>query len=115
MVQISFVPNLNSLNSKVFFCSKQRLSNAVQHAFKDLSITEVESDQPYIIAGERGWKLLSPSQRVEVGIIPQDEGFQLTVHVESKVPALNFAVSDYLEEEMLSIIKEKVQSTQSAM
>jgi hypothetical protein len=92
----------------VFFCSKQRLSNAVQHSFKSLDIREVESDQPHIIAGERGWKLLSPSQRVEVGIISQEEGFQLTVHVESKVPALNFAVSDYLEEELLYRIKEKV-------
>ncbi len=96
------------MNSKVFFCSKQRLSNAVQHSFKSLGIHEVASDQPHIVAGERGWKLLSPSQKVEVGIIPQDEGFQLTVHVESKVPALNFAVSDYLEEELLYRIKEKV-------
>jgi len=96
------------VNSKVFFCSKQRLSNAVQHSFKSLGIHEVASDQPHIVAGERGWKLLSPSQKVEVGIIPQDEGFQLTVHVESKVPALNFAVSDYLEEELLYRIKEKV-------
>ncbi len=62
------------------------------------------------MAGERGWKFLSPSQRVEVGIIPQDEGFQLTVHVESKIPALNFAVSDYLEEELIFRIKERVSS-----
>jgi hypothetical protein len=89
--------------------------NAVQHAFKSMGIQEVESDQPHIVAGERGWKLLSPSQRVEVGIIAQEEGFQLTVHAESKVPALNFAVSDYLEEELLTLIKEKVQSIQSAM
>lgn len=89
--------------------------NAVLYAFKSLDIREVESDQPHIVAGERGWKLLSPAQRVEVGVIAQDEGFQLTVHVESKVPALNFAVSDYLEEELLGLIKERVQSFQSAM
>ena len=71
----------------------------------------MKSEQPHIVAGERGWKLLSPSQRVEVGIIPQDEGFQLTVHVESKMPALNFAVSDYLEEELLYRINEKVTSS----
>jgi hypothetical protein len=57
---------------------------------------------------ERGWSFLSPPTGVEITIFPEDKRVEVAVSVESKLKMLDFGRSEYLEEEILYRLRERI-------
>jgi hypothetical protein len=60
------------------------------------------------ILAERGWSFLSPPTDVEVTFFSEEKRVEVAVNVESKVKILDFGRSEYLEEEFLYRMKERI-------
>ena len=60
------------------------------------------------ILAERGWGFLSPPTGVEITVFSEEKRVEVAVSVESKVKMLDFGRSEYLEEEILYRIKERI-------
>jgi hypothetical protein len=97
------------MTSKVFYCSKQRALHLAQEVLREMKLndTKLNSSGNTLIA-ERGWSFLSPPTGVEVTIFTEDRRVEVAVNVESKVKMLDFGRSEYLEEEILHRIKERI-------
>jgi hypothetical protein len=60
------------------------------------------------IQAQRGWSFLNPPTGVEVTIFSDEKRVEVAVNVESKVKLLDFGRSEYLEEEILYRLKERM-------
>ncbi len=60
------------------------------------------------ILAQRGWSFLSPPRGIEVTIFTEEKRVEVAVNVESKVKMLDFGRSEYLEEEILYRLKERI-------
>jgi hypothetical protein len=60
------------------------------------------------ILAERGWSFLSPPTGVEITVFSEEKRVEVAVSVESKVKMLDFGRSEYLEEEILYRLKERI-------
>ena len=60
------------------------------------------------ILAQRGWSFLSPPTGIEVTIFTEEKRVEVAVNVESKVKMLDFGRSEYLEEEILYRLKERI-------
>lgn len=97
------------MTSKVFYCSKQRAMHLAQEVLREMKLRDakVNSAGNSIIA-ERGWGFLSPPTGVEVTVFSEEKRVEVAVNVESKVKMLDFGRSEYLEEEFLYRLKERI-------
>ena len=97
------------MTSKVFYCSKQRALHLAQEVLREMKLVETKMNSSgNTLFAERGWSFLSPPTRVEVTIFTEDRRVEVAVNVESKVKMLDFGRSEYLEEEILYRIKERI-------
>lgn len=97
------------MTSKVFYCSKQRAFHLAQEVLRELNLRDTKnnsSSNP--IVAERGWKFLSPPVGIEVTVFSDEGRVEVAVNVESKVKMLDFGRSEYLEEEILYRLKERI-------
>lgn len=60
------------------------------------------------ILAQRGWSFLRPPTGIEVTIFTEEKRVEVAVNVESKVKMLDFGRSEYLEEEILYRLKERI-------
>jgi hypothetical protein len=97
------------MTSKVFYCSKQRAMHLAQEVLRELKLNDakVNSSGNSILA-QKGWRFLSPPSGIEVIIYPEDKRVEVAVNVESKVKMLDFGRSEYLEEEILYRLRERI-------
>ncbi|MFM2201874.1 MAG: hypothetical protein RL040_1074 [Bacteroidota bacterium] len=97
------------MTSKVFYCSKQRAMHLAQEVLRELKLNDAQVNSTgNSIQVERGWSFLSPPTGVEITIFPEDKRVEVAVSVESKVKMLDFGRSEYLEEEILYRLKERM-------
>ena len=81
----------------------------VQDVLKEMKLIETKPNSSgNTLFAERGWSFLSPPTGVEVTIFTEDRRVEVAVNVESKVKMLDFGRSEYLEEEILYRIKERI-------
>jgi len=97
------------MTSKVFYCSKQRAMHLAQEVLREMKLRQssVNNAQSMIVA-QRGWSFLSPPQDVEITIFSEERRVEVAVNIESKVKMLDFGGSEYLEEEFLYRLKERM-------
>jgi hypothetical protein len=60
------------------------------------------------IQARRSWNFLSPPREVEITVFADDNRVEVAVNVESQIKALDFGTSEYLEEEFLHRMKERL-------
>jgi len=60
------------------------------------------------IQARRNWSFLSPPRDVEITVFADDNRVEVAVNVESQIKALDFGTSEYLEEEFLYRMKERL-------
>jgi len=97
------------MTSKVFYCSKQRALHLAQEVLREMKLIETKQNgSGSTLWAERGWSFLSPPTGVEVTIFTEDKRVEIAVNVESKLKMLDFGRSEYLEEEILYRINERI-------
>jgi hypothetical protein len=97
------------MTSKVFYCSKQRALHLAQEVLRELKLPDakVNSSGSSIVAA-RGWSFLSPPTDVEITLFTEDKRVEVAVSVDTKVKMLDFGRSEYLEEEILHRLRERI-------
>ena len=97
------------MTSKVFYCSKQRALHLAQEVLREMKLcdSKVSAAGSSIVAA-RGWSFLAPPTDVEVTIFSEDKRVEVAVNVETKVKMLDFGRSEYLEEEILLRLRERI-------
>jgi hypothetical protein len=97
------------MTSKVFYCSKQRALHLAQEVLREMKLDDSKliSDNNSIMV-QRGWNFLSPPTGIEITIFSEEKRVEVAVNVESKIKMLDFGRSDYLEEEILYRLKERI-------
>ena len=97
------------MTSKVFYCSKQRAIHLTQEVLRELKVNDAKVNSAgNAIVAEKGWSFLRPPTGVEVTIFSDEKRVEIAVSVESKVKMLDFGRSEYLEEEILYRLKERI-------
>jgi len=97
------------MTSKVFYCSKQRAWHHAQEVLKELKLNDATlNSSGNSILAERGWVFFSPPTEVEVTFYAEEKRVEVAVNAESKVKMFDFGRSEYLEEEILYRIKERI-------
>jgi hypothetical protein len=97
------------MTSKVFYCSKQRAMHLAQEVLLELKLNDAKVNSAgNSILVERGWGFLSPPTGVEITVFSDEKRVEVAVNVESKVKMLDFGRSEYLEEEILYRLKERI-------
>jgi hypothetical protein len=97
------------MNSKFFGCSKQRAMHVAQQVMRDMKcrITDLEKPESRIYA-ERSWRFLSTPQKVEVTVFTHNERIEIVTNVHARFPFLDFGSSEWLEEELLDRVADKL-------
>ena len=97
------------MTSKIFYCSNQRALHLAQEVLRDLKLrqTKVNRTDNSILAVS-GWNFISSPSDVEVTIFSDDKRVEVAVNAEPKVKMLDFGRSEYLEEEILYRIRERI-------
>jgi hypothetical protein len=97
------------MTSKVFYCSKQRALHLAQEVLRELKLKDAKvNSSGNTILAQKGWSFMSPPSGIEVIIYPEDKRVEVAVNVESKVKMLDFGRSEYLEEEILYRLRERI-------
>lgn len=97
------------MTSKVFYCSKQRAMHLAQEVLREMKLQDAKvNNNGNTILAQRGWSFLSPPTGIEVTIFTEEKRVEVAVNVESKVKMLDFGRSEYLEEEILYRLKERI-------
>ena len=97
------------MTSKVFYCSKQRALHLAQEVLRELKLNDAKvSSAGNSIVAEKGWSFLRPPTGVDVTIFSDEKRVEIAVSVESKVKMLDFGRSEYLEEEILYRLRERI-------
>jgi hypothetical protein len=97
------------MTSKVFYCSKQRAMHLAQEVLRELKLNDARvKSAGNSIEAEKGWGFMSPPSGIEVIIFTEEKRVEVAVNVESKMKMLDFGRSEYLEEEILYRLKERI-------
>jgi hypothetical protein len=97
------------MTSKIFFSSKQKVLRHANEVLSEMRLGHVkfDVDQNRIIA-TRKWNLLNPKKEIEILLYSDDQKVEVAVNVESRVKILDFGSNEYMEEEILIRLKEKL-------
>jgi hypothetical protein len=97
------------MTSKIFFSSKQKVLLHANEVLSDMRIghVQLDRDQNRIVASQK-WHLFNPSKEVEILLYSDEQRVEVAVNVESNMKMLDFGSSEYLEEEILLRIREKL-------
>jgi hypothetical protein len=97
------------MTSKVFYCSKQRAMHLAQEVLREMKLRQSSvNNQQSLIQATRGWNFLSPPHEVEVKIFAEEKRVEVAVNIEAKLKLLDFGSSEYLEEEFLYRMRERL-------
>lgn len=97
------------MTSKIFRCSRQRAMHIAQEVLKDMNLRKGEVDvQNARIQAYRKWGFLRPSKEVEITMYADDARVEVAVNIEPSIKVLDFGTSQYLEEEFLHRLKERI-------
>lgn len=97
------------MTSKVFNCSRQRAMHLAQEVLREMKLRNAKVNHDgNSISVARGWSFFSPPSEVEVTVFSEDKRVEVAVNVESKVKMLDFGRSEYLEEEILYRLRERM-------
>lgn len=97
------------MTSKVFNCSKQRALHLAQEVLRELKLNDAKvNSSGNTILAQKGWSFMSPPSGIEVIIYSEDKRVEVAVNVDSKVKMLDFGRSEYLEEEILYRLRERI-------
>lgn len=97
------------MTSKVFRCSRQRAMHIAQEVLKDMNLRKGDVDvQNARIQAYRNWGFLRPANEVEITMYSDDSKVEVAVNIEPSIKALDFGTSQYLEEEFLYRLKERI-------
>jgi hypothetical protein len=97
------------MTSKIFFSSKQKVLRHASDVLKDMNLGHVrlDNDQNRLVASKK-WNLLQPSKEIEILLYSDEQRVEVAVNVESGLKMLDFGTSEYMEEEILLRIREKL-------
>ena len=97
------------MTSKIFFSSKHKVLRHANEVLSEMRLGHVkfDPDQNRIIA-TRKWNLLNPKKEIEILLYSDDQKVEVAVNVESRVKMLDFGSNEYMEEEILIRLKEKL-------
>lgn len=97
------------MTSKVFYCSKQRAMHLAHEVLREMKLRQSSiSANQSVIHAERGWNFLSPPHEMEIQIFSEDRRVEVAVSVEPRHKMLDFGTSEYLEEEFLYRLRERI-------
>lgn len=97
------------MTSKIFRCSRQRAMHLAQEVLKEMKLSKSEVDsQNARIQAHCGWGFMRPAKDVEITMYADDARVEIAVNVESKIKALDFGTSQYLEEEILLRLRDRL-------
>lgn len=97
------------MTSRIFFSSKQRVLRHASEVLNDLKIghVQLDKDQNRIVATKK-WSLLNRNKEVEILLYSDENRVEVAVNVEAWAKILDFGAAEYLEEEILLRLKEKI-------
>lgn len=97
------------MTSKVFFCSKQRAMHLAQEVLREMKLRKknVDSSTSTIVA-HRKWNFLTQSREMEIQVFADENKVEVAVNVYPQIKALDFGTSEYLEEEFLYRLRERI-------
>jgi hypothetical protein len=97
------------MTSRIFFTSKQRVLRHAGEVLNDLKIghVQLDSDQNRIVACKK-WNLLKRSKEIEILLYSDENRVEVAVNVEAWAKFFDFGAAEYLEEEILLRLKEKL-------
>jgi hypothetical protein len=97
------------MTSKFFYCSRQSALLHAQEVLKELRIhKEIVDSASNSIRAFRSWRFLNPGKEVEITLYSDENRVEVAVNVESTMKALDFGSSEYLEEEILHRLHERI-------
>ena len=97
------------MTSRIFYCSRQRAMHVTQEILHELKLRkEFVDNSNNRIQASRGWKLFSPSKEVEIIMYADEHRVEVAVNVESQIKALDFGTNEYLEEEILLRLRDRL-------
>ncbi|MFN0032405.1 MAG: DUF1499 domain-containing protein [Flavobacteriales bacterium] len=97
------------MTSKIFHGSRQRMMHAAQEVLKEMKMRKASVDtQNSYIQATRGWGFMRSGQEVEITMYADENRVEVAVNAESKVKALDFGTSEYLEEEFLLRLNDRL-------
>lgn len=97
------------MTSKIFHGSRQRMMRAAQDVLKDMKLRKEEVDnQNSRIQAKRGWGFMRPGRQVEITMYADDTRVEVAVNVESSMMAIDFGTSQYIEEEFLLRLRDRL-------
>ena len=60
------------------------------------------------ILASRGWNFLSPGKEIEINMYADEDRVEVAVNVETKMKAFDFGTSEYLEEDFLLRMRDRL-------
>jgi hypothetical protein len=105
----AFLKLLSAMTSKIFYCSRQRAMHLAQEVLREMNLRNGKVDNSTnTIMAHRNWRFLSPARDVEITMYADDHRVEVAVNVESQVKALDFGASEYMEEEILIRMRDRL-------
>jgi hypothetical protein len=97
------------MTSRIFFSSKQRVLRHAGEVLNDLKIghIQLDKDQNRIVAS-KSWNFFKTRKEVEILLYSDEHRVEVAVSVETWAKMLDFGAAEYLEEEILLRLKEKL-------
>jgi hypothetical protein len=97
------------MTSKIFYCSRQRAMHLAQEVLREMKLhKELVDNANNRIQASKGWRFLSPASEVEITMYADDNRVEVAVNVESHFKPLDFGTSEYIEEEILVRLRERL-------
>lgn len=97
------------MTSKIFNCSRQRAMRMTQEVLKEMRLkNEIVDVVGSRILAKRDWRFFSPAKEVEIILYSDDKRVEIAVNVETQIKALDFGSSEYLEEEILFRLRDRL-------
>lgn len=97
------------MTSKIFFCSKQKAMRLAKEVLKDMKLGKnfVDSSTSTIVASQNR-RFLAQRRQMEIQLFADDHKVEIAVSVQSRIRALDFGISEYMEEEFLHRMRERI-------
>lgn len=97
------------MTSRIFHCSRHRAWRHAQEVLRDMKLRNAVLDNKNnrIVVND-GWGFFRPPREMEILMYSDEDKVEISVNVETTVKMLDFGSSEYLEEELLHRLREKL-------
>jgi hypothetical protein len=97
------------MTSHVFSCSRQRAIHITQEVLKELRFVSFHLDNATAqMTAQKGWGFICPPQHIEIQLHQLGHGIEVAVECQSNMPALDFGRAQFLEEEVIHRLRERI-------